>query len=62
MNSSLSTVEAYNRNAKRLAGHYESKAFEDIHADLLPIIPEDRMLILDVGGGGGNRICVHEVD
>lgn len=46
-------VSHYDRNADRLGQGYESLAFETVHHDLLPYLPELPARVLDVGAGSG---------
>ncbi len=46
-------IDVYNREAKSLASRYESRTFEDIHRDVLDLIPESPGLVLDIGAGSG---------
>lgn len=43
----------YDQHADRLVEQYESLAFEDVHADLLDILPPAGATVLDVGAGSG---------
>jgi SAM-dependent methyltransferase len=47
------TAEAYDRDAESLAARYESRTFEEIHGDVLDLVPSSASLILDVGAGSG---------
>ncbi|WP_454016871.1 class I SAM-dependent methyltransferase [Azospirillum sp. Marseille-Q6669] len=46
-------VQEYDRRAVDLAGLYESVAFEQVHADVLDLLPPEPSAILDVGAGSG---------
>jgi protein-L-isoaspartate O-methyltransferase len=43
----------YEQNALQLVTQYESLAFEDAHAALLDLLPEQSATVLDVGAGSG---------
>lgn len=43
----------YRRNAADLLFRYEKRTFEEIHSDLLPHLPDNPGLALDVGAGSG---------
>jgi len=47
------TVGPYERNASAFSAAYEQLAFEEVHADHLPFLPEGPGLVLDVGAGSG---------
>lgn len=46
-------VGVYDLEAESLAARYESKAFEEIHGEVVDLLPENAGLILDVGAGSG---------
>lgn len=48
-----SPFDVYDRDAKSLATHYESKTFEEVHADVVDLAPADVGLVLDIGAGSG---------
>lgn len=48
-----STASGYDRAAKSLAALYESKTFEQVHGDVLDLVPDSAGLVLDVGAGSG---------
>ena len=48
-----STFNAYDREAESLVARYESKVFEEIHTDVLDLVPEAACLVLDIGAGSG---------
>jgi SAM-dependent methyltransferase len=47
------TSDIYDREAESLAASYESKAFEEVHSDVLDLVPESVGLVLDIGAGSG---------
>ena len=51
--SDKETIEEYNLRVSDCVGKYESLKFEDLHSDILDLIPEKPGLILDVGSGSG---------
>ena len=54
MNDETSQITAeYDRNAQSLAAQYESRAFEDIHRDVIDLVPDASALVLDIGAGSG---------
>ena len=46
-------TEGYAAEAARLVAQYESIAFADVHAALLPLLPRPPASVLDVGAGTG---------
>jgi SAM-dependent methyltransferase len=46
-------VDSYNLKADELAKQYESVSFEEVHSDILDLLPKNPSAILDVGGGTG---------
>jgi len=50
---STATFDAYNREANSLSARYESRPFEEIHSDVLDLLPDSTSLILDIGAGSG---------
>ncbi len=52
-NKTTTTFDAYDREADSLAARYESKAFEEIHSDVLDLLPDSSGLVLDIGAGSG---------
>jgi SAM-dependent methyltransferase len=53
MGTESRTNDVYNREADSLAASYESKAFEEVHSDVLDLVPESAGLVLDIGAGSG---------
>ncbi len=51
--STTATFEAYNREASSLAARYESRSFEEVHSDILDLVPDAPSLVLDIGAGSG---------
>lgn len=49
----ISSTEGYAAEADRLAVSYESITFEDVHRDILHLIPEKSCRALDIGAGTG---------
>ncbi|MCC2956433.1 methyltransferase domain-containing protein [Massilia sp. IC2-477] len=47
------TIPHYDQHADQLVEQYESLAFEDVHGDLLDILPPAGATVLDVGSGSG---------
>jgi len=47
------TFDAYDREADSLAARYESKTFEEVHGDVLDLVPDSTGLVLDIGAGSG---------
>lgn len=47
------TSQAYNDRAVELAARYESLKFEEVHSELLDLIPQSTGVLLDVGAGSG---------
>ena len=50
---STTTTGVYDREAGSLAARYESKSFEEVHSDILDLVPESASLVLDIGAGSG---------
>jgi SAM-dependent methyltransferase len=48
-----STEGYYAENAGPLAARYESLTFEQVHRDVLHLIPQEAVLALDIGAGSG---------
>jgi len=46
-------IAPYIRDAEALAKLYESRSFEEIHGDLIGLIPETPGVVLDIGAGSG---------
>ncbi len=44
---------SYDKEAERYCKQYESLKFEDIHKDILHMLPEKGAKVLDVGAGSG---------
>jgi SAM-dependent methyltransferase len=49
----MSAIPYYEQHATRLVTQYESLSFEDVHADLIAILPAPGGTILDIGAGSG---------
>jgi SAM-dependent methyltransferase len=49
----MAHIPHYEQHAARLVGQYESLAFEEVHADLLDLLPAPGAAVLDVGAGSG---------
>lgn len=49
----MGDVEVYARNATRFFERYESLSFEQAHASVLGVLPEQPGTVLDVGAGSG---------
>jgi SAM-dependent methyltransferase len=49
----MSAIPYYEQHATRLVTQYESLSFEDIHADLIAILPAPGGTVLDIGAGSG---------
>jgi SAM-dependent methyltransferase len=49
----MSDIPYYEQHAARLTDQYESLSFEDVHADLIDILPAPGATVLDVGAGSG---------
>jgi SAM-dependent methyltransferase len=49
----MSAIPYYEQHATRLATQYESLSFEDVHADLIAILPVPGSTVLDIGSGSG---------
>jgi SAM-dependent methyltransferase len=43
----------YDLKAESLANQYESRTFEEIHGEIIDLLPENAGLVLDVGAGSG---------
>lgn len=43
----------YNALADELAGRYEALAFDEVHRDIVDLLPDHRAQVLDVGAGSG---------
>lgn len=59
-------IEAYDAEPQRFLNLYESVRFEEVHADILDLIPQAPTRVLDVGAGSGRDAAVlaemgHEV-
>lgn len=52
-NKTIATFDAYDLEAESLAARYESRPFEDIHRDVLDLLPDASGLVLDIGAGSG---------
>jgi SAM-dependent methyltransferase len=48
-----SGTEGYGETAARLVGPYQTIAFEDVHADVLHLLPSSPCRVLDIGAGTG---------
>ena len=51
--ASLRSVPIYDEAAKQMADLYEAATFEQVHADVLDLLPPPGSSILDVGSGSG---------
>jgi SAM-dependent methyltransferase len=49
----VATIDAYNDESGSLADKYESRPFEDIHAQVIDLLPASPGLVLDIGAGSG---------
>ncbi|MFS2213460.1 methyltransferase domain-containing protein [Telluria sp. Tellsp104] len=49
----MSAIPYYELHATRLVTQYESLSFEDVHADLIAILPAPGSTVLDIGAGSG---------
>ncbi len=49
----VSGTEGYGESAAKLVGPYQSIAFEDVHADVLHLLPTAPCRALDIGAGTG---------
>ncbi len=49
----MTPILHYEQHASQLATQYESLAFEDLHAELIDLLPAPGTTILDVGAGSG---------
>jgi SAM-dependent methyltransferase len=49
----MSAISYYEQHATRLVTQYESLSFEDVHADLIAILPAPGGTVLDIGAGSG---------
>jgi SAM-dependent methyltransferase len=49
----MSAIPYYEQHATRLITQYESLSFEDVHADLIAILPAPGGTVLDIGAGSG---------
>lgn len=49
----MSGTQGYGKNAKRLAGQYESISFADVHRDVRHLFPRKPARVLDIGAGSG---------
>src|SRR5689334_2958643 len=50
---SAEIISEYDRHASALAERYEGLAFEDVHRDILDLLPAESASVLDVGAGSG---------
>lgn len=46
-------LSQFDRDAEKLTQQYESVTFEDVHRDILDLVPSHPIRILDVGAGSG---------
>ena len=53
MSREIGPIGFYHRHASELARRYDAMAFEAIHKAILPWLPQDPGLVLDVGAGSG---------
>ncbi len=51
--SDAETIDEYNRQASDCVGTYELLRFEEVHAEILDLIPQKPGAVLDVGAGSG---------
>jgi len=49
----MSAIPYYEQHATRLVTKYESLSFDDVHADLMAILPAPGSTVLDIGAGSG---------
>ncbi len=49
----MPAIPYYEQHATRLVTQYESLSFEDVHADLIAILPAPGSTVLDIGAGSG---------
>lgn len=49
----MSAIPYYEQHATRLVTQYDSLSFEDVHADLIPLLPAWGATVLDIGAGSG---------
>src|SRR5688572_10229540 len=49
----VSGTEGYGETAAKLVGPYQTIAFEDVHADVLHLLPSAPCRVLDIGAGTG---------
>jgi SAM-dependent methyltransferase len=49
----IASTAAYSEKAEALAQQYESVSFEDVHGDVLALLPQPPARALDVGAGTG---------
>jgi len=47
------STEAYNQRAQEYTDAYESVETTDVHEDWLSLLPDTRLLVLDIGAGSG---------
>jgi SAM-dependent methyltransferase len=47
----------YNDRADEFAAAYESLKFEDVHWDVLDVMPQASALVLDIGAGSGTDVA-----
>jgi SAM-dependent methyltransferase len=47
------SVLVYERNAEGFVRDYESLKFEDVHAEILDLLPRPGSLVIDIGAGSG---------
>ncbi len=57
-NETTTTFDTYNREADSLASRYESSPFEEIHSDVLDLLPDSTSLVLDIGAGSGRDVRI----
>ena len=53
MDTGREAVEAYDAEPQRFLNLYESVRFEEVHTDILDLIPQAPTRVLDVGAGSG---------
>jgi SAM-dependent methyltransferase len=49
----IASTDAYSEKAEALARQYESVSFEDVHGDILDLLPPSPARALDIGAGTG---------
>jgi SAM-dependent methyltransferase len=49
----MASIPYYDQHASRLVDQYETLTFQDVHADLMDMLPPPGSTVLDVGAGSG---------